>query len=195
MRKEPPISSNRVRKQNDIQSAKSYETSLGNNSSSLHEPIKKKDNRLWKFVKFNIWLLVLLMLAQVFQPIIRTKMGASGDKKIIPSLSIAERQTISANSLKSSLPVKNNELTTWIGIEAEGDTLIYTIKIEVDSKVLTKQQKELAYNAEQEALCFPTQIDQEKLLREGYKYKHIFLDKNDIVFQTIFTNKNSCGFE
>ena len=195
MRKEPPISSNRVRKQNDIQSAKSYETSLGNNSSSLHEPIKKKDNRLWKFVKFNIWLLVLLMLAQVFQPIIRTKMGASGDKKIIPSLSIAERQTISANSLKSSLPVKNNELTTWIGIEAEGDTLIYTIKIEVDSKVLTKQQKELAYNAEQEALCFPTQIDQEKLLREGYKYKHIFLDKNDIVFQTIFTNKNSCGFD
>ena len=41
------------------------------------------------------------------------------------------------------MPVKNNELTTWIGIEAEGDTLIYTIKVEVDSKVLTKQQKEL----------------------------------------------------
>ena len=195
MRKEPPISSKRVGEQNDIQSANSYETSLGNNSSSLHEPIKKKDNRLWKFVKFNIWLLVLLMLAQVFQPIIRAKMGASDDKKKIPSLSIAEYQTIAANSLKSSLPVKNNELTTWIGIEAEGDTLIYTVKVEVDSKVLTKQQKELAYNAEQEALCFPTQIDQEKLLREGYKYKHIFLDENDIVFQTIFTNKNSCGFD
>ena len=195
MRKEPPISSKRVGEQNDIQSANSYETSLGNNSSSLHEPIKKKDNRLWKFVKFNIWLLVLLMLAQVFQPIIRAKMGASDDKKNIPSLSIAEYQTIAANSLKSSLPVKNNELTTWIGIEAEGDTLIYTVKVEVDSKVLTKQQKELAYNAEQEALCFPTQIDQEKLLREGYKYKHIFLDENDIVFQTIFTNKNSCGFD
>ena len=195
MRKEPPISSKRVGEQNDIQSANSYETSLGNNSSSLHEPIKKKDNRLWKFVKFNIWLLVLLMLAQVFQPIIRAKMGASDDKKIVPSLSIAEYQTIAANSLKSSLPVKNNELTTWIGIEAEGDTLIYTVKVEVDSKVLTKQQKELAYNAEQEALCFPTQIDQEKLLKEGYKYKHIFLDENDIVFQTIFTNKNSCGFD
>ena len=69
------------------------------------------------------------------------------------------------------------------------------IKVELDSKVLTKQQKELAYNAEQEALCFPTQIDQEKLLREGYKCKHIFLDENDIVFQTIFTNKNSCGFD
>ena len=81
MRKEPPISSKRVGEQNDIQSANSYETSSGNNSSSLHEPIKKKDNRLWKFVKFNIWLLVLLMLAQVFQPIIRAKMGASDDKK------------------------------------------------------------------------------------------------------------------
>jgi hypothetical protein len=195
MRKEPPISSNRGRKQNDIQSANSYEKSLENNSSSLHEPIKKKNNRLWMFITFGTKLLLLVFVGYMFEPIIRAKMGASYDNKIIPSLSIAERQTIAANSLKSSLPVKNNELTTWIGIEAEGDTLIYTIKFEVDSKVLTKQQKELAYNAEQEALCFPTQIDQEKLLREGYKYKHIFLDKNDIVFQTIFTNKNSCGFD
>ena len=195
MRKEPPISSNKVRKQNAIQPANSYGTSLENHSNSLQEPKNKKDNRLWKFVKFCIWLLLLVFLGQMFEPIIRAKMGASDDKKIVPSLSIAERQTITANSLKSSLPVKNNELTTWIGIEAEGDTLIYTIKIEVDSKVLTKQQKEIAYNAEQQALCFPEQIDQEKLLREGYKYKHIFLDENDIVFQTIFTNKNSCGFD
>ena len=195
MRKELPISSNKVRKQNAIQSSNSYGTSLKNHSSSLHEPKNKKDNRLWKFVKFCIWLLLLVFLGQMFEPIIRAKMGASDDKKIIPSLSIAERQTITANSLKSSLPVKNNELTTWIGIEAEGDTLIYTIKVEVDSKVLTKQQKELAYNAEQEALCFPTQIDQEKLLREGYKYKHIFLDKNDVVFQTIFTNLDTSGFD
>ena len=195
MRKEPPISSNKVRKQNAIQPANSYGTSLENHSNSLQEPKNKKDNRLWKFVKFCIWLLLLVFLGQMFEPIIRAKMGASDDKKIISSLSIAERQTITANSLKSSLPVKNNELTTWIGIEAEGDTLIYTIKIEVDSKVLTKQQKEIAYNAEQQALCFPEQIDQEKLLREGYKYKHIFLDENNIVFQTIFTNKNSCGFD
>ena len=195
MRKELPISSNKVRKQNAIQSSNSYGTSLKNHSSSMHEPKNKKDNRLWKFVKFCIWLLLLVFLGQMFEPIIRAKMGASDDKKIIPSLSIAERQTITANSLKSSLPVKNNELTTWIGIEAEGDTLIYTIKVEVDSKVLTKQQKELAYNAEQEALCFPTQIDQEKLLREGYKYKHIFLDKNDVVFQTIFTNLDTSGFD
>jgi len=195
MRKEPPISSNKVRKQNAIQPANSYGTSLENHSNSLQEPKNKKDNRLWKFVKFCIWLLLLVFLGQMFEPIIRAKMGASDDKKIVPSLSIAERQTITANSLKSSLPVKNNELTTWIGIEAEGDTLIYTIKIEVDSKVLTKQQKEIAYNAEQQALCFPEQIDQEKLLREGYKYKHIFLDENNIVFQTIFTNKNSCGFD
>ena len=195
MRKEPPISSNKVRKQNAIQPANSYGTSLENHSNSLQEPKNKKDNRLWKFVKFCIWLLLLVFLGQMFEPIIRAKMGASDDKKIVPSLSIAERQTITANSLKSSLPVKNNELTTWIGIEAEGDTLIYTIKIEVDSKVLTKQQKEIAYNAEQQALCFPEQIDQEKLLREGYKYKHIFLDENNIVYQTIFTNKNSCGFD
>ena len=195
MRKEPPISSKRVGEQNDIQSANSYETSLGNNSSSLHEPIKKKDNRLWKFVKFCIWLLLLVFLGQMFEPIIRAKMGASDDKKIVPSLSIAERQTIAANSLKSSLPVKNNELTTWIGIEAEGDTLIYKTKIELDSKVLTKLQKELNYNAEQQALCFAKEKDLEKLLREGYKYKHIFLDKNDVVFQTIFTNLDTCGFD
>ena len=195
MRKEPPISSNRVRKQNDIQSAKSYETSLGNNSSSLHEPIKKKDNRLWKFITFGTKLLLLVFVGYMFEPIIRAKLGASDDKKNIPNLSIAERQTITANSLKSSLPIKTNELTTWIGIEAEGDTLIYKTKIELDSKVLTKLQKKLNYNSEQQALCNAMEKDLEKLLREGYKYKHIYLDKNDIVFQTIFTNLDSCGFD
>lgn len=124
MRKEPPISSNKVRKQNAIQPANSYGTSLENHSNSLQEPKNKKDNRLWKFVKFCIWLLLLVFLGQMFEPIIRAKMGTSDDKKIVPSLSIAERQTITANSLKSSLPVKNNELTTWIGLELKPKVIL-----------------------------------------------------------------------
>ena len=189
MREEPPLTD--IKSSAEPQSTAKLEIKKEGSNGS----VAKKDNRLWKLTKFSIWSLCVIFLLIMFESNIRLFFGNSEQKTALPSFTVKERQTMSARSLQKNLPRKNDPITTWIGIEAVEETLIYTVKMDIDSSLLTQKQKEVAFEAERQNLCFPEAVNIEKMVREGFKYKHIFLDQNDVVFQTNEVNAMACGFD
>ena len=185
MREEPPLT--------DIKSSAEPQSTakLEIKKQGSNGQVVKKDNRLWKLTKFSIQsLCVIFLLITLYF------LGTYSEQKTaLPSFTVEEQQAMSVRSLQKSLPRKNNPITTWIGVEAVEETLIYTLKMDIDSSLLTQKQKKVAFEAERQNLCFPEAVNIEKLVREGFKYKHIFLDQNDIVFQTNEVNVMACGFD
>ena len=103
---------------------------------------------------------------------------------------LADEMFASAKETRKQLPMKVDEMTTWLTVGTAGRMMVYSYRLEAEGKMISpsfaeKQEATLKYN-----LCASSIMS--KMMKRGALYTYIYKDIRDRLITEITVSNSDC---
>lgn len=110
----------------------------------------------------------------------------------------AEQMDFMLETIKKTLPKKIDDITTWVDIAYDNDTISYIYKVDLDVTTFSRAERTVLEKSIEEEACVKARQDmcpkiKPMFIDEGTDMRIRYFDKNDEEFSACEFNKQTCN--